>query len=166
MHCQGGRAGEESLSELVKWLLLLGNCSRPMHSRPINSPASLSVACRLAALQSRLPPIAARMRLKLSSCRLTGCTAAAILSLSSPLSLSLCSHGLSLRQSRALQAPLIITTIYGNPLSSQYALTSRGLTSYTGDDTLSLCIHTIMLRQRVCVCVGVWGCVREGRWWI
>lgn len=97
-----------------------------------------AVACRLTALQSRLPPIAAR---KLPFCRLTGCSAAAT------LPLSLCSHGLSLRQSQALQAPLIITTIYGNPLSSQHALTSWGLTSYISDDILRLCIYAKLLHR-------------------
>lgn len=67
-----------------EWLPLLRNCSWPMHSGPINSPASRSRLglCRLVVLQSRLPPFAAGMRLKLPSCRLAACTAAAILSLS------------------------------------------------------------------------------------
>lgn len=77
------------------------------------------------------------MRLKLPSCRLAACTAAA--------TLPLCSHGLSLRQSQALQALLIIAAIYGNPLSSQHGVTSLELMSYTSDDTLSLRIQAIII---------------------
>lgn len=100
------------------------------------------MARRLAALQSRLPPIAARMRLKLLP---VGSLGVLQLLLSPSLSLPLCSHGLPLRQSQALQAPLIITTIYGNPLSSLHGLTSWVLSSYTNDVTLWLCIRAIII---------------------
>lgn len=78
--------GQESLSKLVKWLPLLRNCRRPMHSRPINSPARFSLLW-LAEWQlcsHDCPRSLLEKRLKPPSCWLTGCTAGATLPL--PLS--------------------------------------------------------------------------------
>lgn len=110
-------------------------------------------ACRLAALQSRRPPsFAAGGVRSCRSCELAACAdaAAALLLL---LLLLVCSHGFSLRHCSVL---LISTTIYGNPLSSQRGVTSRGRTSHTGDDTLCLCMRAIIILLQ-CERVGRWG---------
>lgn len=116
----------------VKWLPLLRNCSQPMHSWPINSLALLSaVVYRLRALQSRLPQTQPQWGWSSLPVGSLG-----VLQLLSPLPPSLCSHRMSLRQSQALPSLLIITTVYGNPLSSLHTLTSRRRTSHASDDTL------------------------------
>lgn len=85
-------AVSETLGKLVKWLSLLGNCSQPMHSCPINSLA-LPSPLWLTGCQhcSHDCPWIVRMRLSLPSYWLSGCTAAAALPLPFPSAVTGCS---------------------------------------------------------------------------